>query len=137
VPQAQPLELAPGEELRGAGTKVIIAPEKPRERLVHLVRGDGDEDTFVLGRIVSVGTEAGRELGPDLKVGDRVLYAQSAAAKNAVKDRHVVRWDHVLCGIAEDVKHVEARVIAHDRVARDQERVSTVAVGKWTKGRDA
>jgi hypothetical protein len=136
VPQARPLELAPGEELRGAGTKVIIAPEKSPDRLVHLVRGDGDEDTFAVGRIVSVGTEAGRELGPDLKVGDRVLYAQSSAAKNAVKGRHVVRWDHVLCGVSDDAKNIEARVIAHDRVARDQEK-GTVAVGKWTKGRDA
>jgi hypothetical protein len=120
VPQEAPIELAQGEELRGAGTKVVIAPEAPPKRLVELARFEGNEDTFAVGRIVSVGTDAARELGPDLKVGDRVLYAQSGAAKNAVKGRHVVRWDHVLCGIDADVEHVEARVIAHDRVAREQ-----------------
>jgi hypothetical protein len=114
VPQLRPVELGELEELRAVGCKLVIAPEEPPARLLEIVRKD--EDTFAIGRVISMGIEAADKLR-EVKPGDRVLYSQSVSATNAAAKRegsklaarHVVHHDHVLCGVAEDVQQWEAR----------------------------
>lgn len=88
--------LAPYEtrELRAIAYKVIIEPEPEPERVIHVVKER--EDSFRIGRVISIGSEANEKI-PELAVGDRVLYAQTVSCTTAMKDRHIVHHDHVLC----------------------------------------
>jgi hypothetical protein len=117
-----PYELGGTAELRATGRKVVVEPEPAPERLVHVVK-DRD-DSFRIGRILSMGIEAADKLR-ELKVGDRVLYAQSVACTTAVtkrdkagssKARHIVDHEAILCGVQEGAETVEltssARVCA-------------------------
>lgn len=110
--------LAPYETLplRAIAFKVIIEPEPAPERLIHVVKET--EDAFRIGRVLSIGKEA-QEKMPDLKVGDRVLYAQLTSCTTAVKDRHIVKWDHVICGVDDEVTlpELDAKSLAPPMVA--------------------
>jgi co-chaperonin GroES (HSP10) len=103
MPQLRPVELG-AHELRAIAGKLVIEPEAspPPSTLIEIVRPERDEDTFVTGRVLSIGPEAATEL-PGVKVGDRVLYSQSVSATNAAtrggKARHIVHHSHVLCAI--------------------------------------
>jgi hypothetical protein len=105
VSQLRPIDLGT-RELRAPGVKIVIEPEDPPKasELIEVVRGKGEEDTFRIGRVLSMGTEAAREL-PDVQPGDRVLYPQTVAATNAAerggKPRHIVHWDKVLAAVVE------------------------------------
>lgn len=92
-----PLKLE-GSELRAIAFKVIVKPDPKPEPLIEIIQERAD--SFRTGRVLSIGAIA-REKNPDLRVGDRVLYAQSTSCTTAVKDRHVVNHDHVLC-VVED-----------------------------------
>ena len=98
-----PYEVTKVGELRAIAFKVVVQPEPEPERTIQVVRER--DDVFRIGRVVSIGSEANEKI-PDLMVGDRVLYAQSMATTTAVKDRHVVPHDHVLC-IVEDLQLAE------------------------------
>lgn len=100
-----------GLELRAIAFKVIVQPEPEVDRIVHVIKER--DDAFRVGRILSIGKEAAEKL-PELRVGDRVLYAQSTSCTTAVKDRHVVHHDHVLC-VVEGDGPVDARLSALDR----------------------
>ena len=103
MPQLRPIELG-ARELRAPGVKVVIEPDDapPASTLLEVVRSRGDEDTFATGIVVSMGSDARREL-PDVKPGDRVLYPVAVASTNAAarggKARHIVHWDKVLAAI--------------------------------------
>jgi hypothetical protein len=99
--------LAPyeGKEVRAVAGKVILEPEEAPERIIEIVRER--EDAFRVGRVISIGREAAKEL-PDLRIGDRVLYAQGVACTTAVKDRHIVAHDTILCALDDGVSVVRA-----------------------------
>ena len=92
--------LAPYEnrELRAIAYKVIVEPEPEPERVIAIVKER--DDAFRIGRILSIGDEAARKV-PELRVGDRVLYAQSVSCTTAVRNRHIVHHDHVICAVEE------------------------------------
>jgi co-chaperonin GroES (HSP10) len=103
VPQLRPIELGDAE-LRATAYKVIVEPEETvTSSLLTIVRKD--EDSFRIGRVLSLGVEASRKL-PDVKRGDRVLYAASTACVNGAtrggKPRHIVHHDHVLCAVESE-----------------------------------
>jgi co-chaperonin GroES (HSP10) len=89
-----PYETAKIGELRAVAYKIVVEPEPAPERVIALVRDR--PDVFRIGRVVSIGSEANEKI-PELAVGDRVLYSQSVACTTAVKDRHIVHHEHVLC----------------------------------------
>lgn len=98
-----------GVKLRAVGVKVIVEPEPEPETAIALVKNQ--PDSFRLGRVVSIGSEAATHL-PDLRVGERVLYAQSVACTTAVKGQHVVHWEHVIAPVVEGPIDIEARSLA-------------------------
>ena len=87
-----------GVELRAIAFKVVIEPLAEPERIIAIVKER--QDSFRRGRVLSIGKVAAEKL-PDLRVGDLVLYAQSVACTNAVKNRHIVAHDHVLAVVVD------------------------------------
>jgi hypothetical protein len=91
--------LAPYEprRCRAVAAKVVIHPEPEPERLIS--RPDNMQaDSFRIGRILSIGTDAAKAL-PELAEGDYVLYVQSTACTTAMRDRAIVHHDAVICGV--------------------------------------
>lgn len=78
--------------------KVIIEPEPEPQRTIHVVKDRAD--SFRIGKVLSLGSEANEKL-PELAIGDRVLYVQSQACTTAVKNRHIVHHEHVLCVVLD------------------------------------
>ena len=99
-------------ELRAIAFKVIVEPEPAPERIIAIVQDSADN--FRIGRVLSIGREAGTKV-PELAVGDRVLYAQSVSCTTAVKNRHVVHHDHILCVVSGDGP-LDARALSAPRV---------------------
>lgn len=100
-----------GGELRAIAYKVVVEPEPEPERLVAVVKSQ--EDSFRVGRVVSVGKVAAEKI-PELEPGLRVLYAQGHSCTTAVEGRHIVHHDHVLC-VVEGEGRLEARSNADPR----------------------
>lgn len=106
-----------GLTLRAIAFKVIVEPEPEPKRAIHIVKDMAD--AFRVGRVLSIGKEAADKL-PDLRVGDRVLYAQTTSCTTAVKGRHIVHHDHVLC-VVEGEGPLDARLA----ISSYGERIST------------